>query len=234
MIIHYTPDAAPTDTDIVLPEEEAVHCYKVLRAKPGDQIYTTDGRGGLYTVNLTSISRQSCNGDIVHYEIQRPTDYTLSIAIAPTKKPSRIEWAIEKMVEIGVHNIWIINTQRSLSSRLKEQRLSNIMISAMKQSKNLYLPQLTMNVAWKDLIKAAEGIPYRYIAHCEDPTHHLARLCPASNSSIIAIGPEGDFTLEEINMAKDNEWREVNLGPSRLRTETAGVVAAGIVSYINI
>lgn len=233
MIIHYVQDNSLDSTSIYLRGDEALHCAKVLRKRIGDEIYVTDGLGRLYTCKITEISKTECKSQIVKSEQFSPRPYRLTIAICPTKKQSRIEWFIEKAIEIGVSRIILTKTKRTEKSRLKQDRIHKIAISAMKQSKNLYLPEIIMDYDWNDLI-VRDDLGHRYIAHCEDPDTHLAKVCPRAQDCIVAIGPEGDFTNDEIQEALSNGWKEVNLGASRLRTETAGVVAASILANINI
>jgi len=233
MIIHYSQDIDLDRNQLTLDADEALHCYKVLRKRVGDTIYVTDGAGGLYTCELSEISKTSCVADIIHEETQAKRKYNLTIAICPTKKQSRIEWFVEKAVEIGVNKIILTQTKRTEKSRLKKERIEKIVMSAMKQSKNLYLTEVVLDAKWQDLI-SREDLGEKYIAHCEDPETHLAKICPVNTDCIVAIGPEGDFTNEEINEALLLGWKEVNLGSSRLRTETAGVVVASVLSQINM
>lgn len=233
MIIHYSQDINLERNIITLKDDEAQHCAKVLRKRIGDEIFVTDGKGALYTCSLEEISKTECQASINDSQLFAPRNYQLTIAICPTKKQSRIEWFVEKAVEIGIARIILIQTQRTEKSRLKEDRLHKIIVSAMKQSKNLYLPEVILNQSWKDLIQSST-YGERYIAHCEDPETHLAKVCGPSQNCIVAVGPEGDFTLHEIESALALGWKEINLGSSRLRTETAGVVVASILAQINL
>ena len=233
MIIHYTQDINLDRNIIKLTGDEAQHCAKVLRKRIGDEIYVTDGVGALHTCKITEISKTECTADILSSEQYAKRPYNLTISICPTKKQSRIEWFVEKAVEIGVSRIILTQTKRTEKSRLKEDRLHKIAVSAMKQSKNLYLPEIITDYTWSDLIDRTD-LGHRYIAHCEDPDTHLAKLSPVGEDCVVAVGPEGDFTLDEIESALALGWKEVNLGSSRLRTETAGVVVASVLAQINI
>lgn len=233
MIIHYAPTIDLESNTITLLGDEALHCAKVLRKRIGDEIYITDGAGALCTCRVEEISKTSCKTEIVSIQQYPKRNYSLTIAICPTKKQSRIEWFVEKAVEIGISRIIITQTKRTEKSRLKEERIHKIAISAMKQSKNLHLPEIVINCNWNTLINRSD-LGHRYIAHCEDPETHLSKVCPIGEDCIVAIGPEGDFTSNEINDALQLGWKEVNLGPSRLRTETAGIVAASVVAQINV
>jgi len=154
------------------------------------------------------------------------------LSVLPRSKVT-ILWFLEKAVEIGVSRIILTQTQRTEKSRLKEVRLHKIVVAAMKQSKNLYLPQVITNQNWNDLIQCND-YGDKYIAHCEDPKTHLAKICGPAQDCIVAIGPEGDFTTQEIKLALELGWKEINLGSSRLRTETAGVVVASVLAQINM
>lgn len=232
MIIHYAPDIDNESNKIVLQGDEALHCAKVLRKRIGDEVYITDGNGALYTCNLIEVSKTECQAEVKSIEQYAKRPYNLTISICPTKKQSRIEWFVEKAVEIGVSRIILTQTKRTEKSRLKAERIHKIVVSAMKQSKNLFLPEIILDYTWKELI-ARTDLGHRFIAHCEDPDTHLAKLCPTREDCIVAVGPEGDFTPEEIESAISLGWKEVNLGSSRLRTETAGVVVASIIAQIN-
>ena len=233
MIIHYTKDIQLDINSITLKGDEALHCAKVLRKRIGDDINVTDGEGALHSCQIVEISKTECVADILSSRQIAERPYNLTISICPTKKQSRIEWFVEKAVEIGVSRIILTQTQRTEKSRLKVDRLHKIIVSAMKQSKNLYLPEIVTDYSWSDLINRKD-LGHRYIAHCEDPDTHLAKVCPVGEDCVVAIGPEGDFTMDEIESALVLGWKEVNLGSSRLRTETAGVVVASVLAQINI
>lgn len=233
MIIHYTQEVDKAKQRLTLIDDEAQHCAKVLRSREGDSIYATDGEGILYTATLVSVNKLKCIAEITEIHKTPLPKYQLTIAICPTKKQSRIEWFVEKAVEIGVARIIMMHTKRTEKPRIKVERLNKIIISAMKQSKNLYKPELIMNTSYEQVI-TLPSYGTKYIAHCEDPSQHLSRLCKPHTDCIVAIGPEGDFTGPEIQQAHELGWQEVNLGASRLRTETAGVVVASILSQLNI
>ena len=233
MIIHYSKDINLELNSITLTDDEAQHCFKVLRKRIDDEIYVTDGIGGLYTCKISEISKTQCRAEIISTQQYTKRPYNLTIVICPTKKQSRIEWFVEKAVEIGVARIILTQTQRTEKSRLKEDRLNKIIVSAMKQSKNLYLPEIIIGQSWKEVIQCAE-YGDKYIAHCEDPETHLAKVCGPAQDCIVAVGPEGDFTSHEITSALELGWKEINLGGSRLRTETAGVVVASVLAQINM
>lgn len=229
MIIHYSQHIGADTVEII--GEEAKHCAKVLRARLGDEIYVTDGKGTLCHASIFEIDKECIKANIISREEQAAPSYHLTVAVCPTKHASRIEWAVEKMVEIGVHRIIIMKTKRTERSNYKEKRLQKIILSAMKQSKNLYLPELICDMPWSEVL--TQEIPNKYIAHCEDVQSHLAKVCPVASDCMLAIGPEGDFTSDEVAMAQEKGWKEVNLGPTRLRTETAAVYGTTSIALMN-
>ena len=220
------------DNEALLTTEEAGHCSRVLRKRVGDTINVTDGNGKLYSSSISEMTKKEVIlQDLKLIESQDDVS-SLIIAIAPTKNIARFEWFLEKATEIGVKTIIPILTKRSERKVLKPERCYKILLSAMKQSKNLYLPKLYDLVKFEQLF-ALENIPQqKYIAHCMEPEKHLGVIYNAAENGIVMIGPEGDFTPDELELCKKNEWQEVSLGPSRLRTETAGIVAAHVVSMV--
>ena len=213
--------------EAILTEEEAHHCLNVLRHNIGDSINVTDGKGGMYKARITAKSKKECTLSIEDFEIHSPGALKhLTIAIAPTKNIERFEWFIEKAIEVGIHKIIPITTSRSERNTIKPERIHRIAVSAMKQSNHLYLPEITELTKWNDFLKQEKNT-YNYIAHCNTPhIPHLKTMLNLHQDVTICIGPEGDFTVEEVKLALDNSFLEVGLGNSRLRTETAGVYAA--------
>ena len=231
MEYYYVQDL--TAENILLSPEESQHCTKVKRHKVGDTIAVTDGQGCLAKAVIISIDKQHCALNVTDREYgigQR--DFTFHLAIAPTKNRDRIEWLMEKCVEIGIEKITLITTARSERSRVDLSRLERIAISAMKQSQTTYLPEI-QSCSFEELIsntKDEQG--ERYIAWCETgvESKELAA-CPLSSSNIILmIGPEGDFSQEEVITAQAAGFQEVRLGPKRLRTETAGLYGCCVVA----
>ncbi len=221
------------DDCITLYDDEHRHCSKVMRARVGDEVYVTDGLGHLYHTRITTQERSSTELHITATTTTPRPNRHLRLAIAPTKNASRIEWMLEKAIEIGVNEIYFINTSRGVSKRVKVDRLHRIAVGAMKQSKNLRLPTL------HDIQDIAEVVSHAsdstlYVAHCADVEEHLAKqLIKTSPEDItIFIGPEGDFTTQEVDLLLGAGAKEVNLGTSRLRTETAAVVGASIVATV--
>lgn len=229
MHLFYTPDI--NGSEYVLSEEESKHCTKVLRLKENDIVYLVDGNGGFYKAAISVISGKKCSLKIL--ETQKDfgkKKYRLHIAIAPTKNIDRIEWFIEKVTEIGIDEITPIICQRSERKIIKTERLEKIAISAMKQSIKAYLPKINEAQNFNEFIKNATS-NIKCIAHClPENKQDFKTLISNEKDLLILIGPEGDFTPQEIQMALVNNFIPVTLGESRLRTETAGIMAAAIIN----
>ena len=219
------------ESEIVLSKEESKHATKVLRKKEGDILNFTDGKGGFYKADITVADTKKCRLQIISSE-QKPKqhNYHLHIAIAPTKNMDRYEWFLEKATEIGIDEITPIICEQSERKVIKTERCNRILLSAIKQSLKFHLPKLNKAMPLKEFLKKDfEG--NKYIAHCEDGEKTELRKEEKANKNTVLIGPEGDFTAAEIEIALQNQFKAVSLGKSRLRTETAGVVA---VHTINI
>ena len=227
-VIYYYSTDITADT-ILLTDDEHRHCSKVTRRRVGDRINVTDGQGTLYETEIAHIEKHTTTLKKVSEYKTAPPLYRLGIAIAPTKNPARLEHFVEKVTEIGISEIYLTYTHRTEASKIKEDRLQRIMISAMKQSKNFYLPQLVIVATLTELIDKGKSFDQRFVAHCDNPKLSLLQQLK-QGSLLIAIGPEGDFTEEEIQQLKSSNFSEVQLGQSRLRTETAGLVAAAWVA----
>lgn len=228
MWLFYTPDI---QDDMRLPEDEAGHCIRVLRMKEGDRIRLTDGKGSFYNAVISSVSGKQCIVHIENKEVQQPLwDGHLHIAVAPTKLMDRNEWFVEKAVEIGVDEITFLKTEHSERDVIKMERIGKIAVSAMKQSQKATLPVLNGMTAFQNLVeKGFNGD--RFIAHCEPGSKLLLQdaVIPG-HDTLVLIGPEGDFSRAEIDIALKAGFRPVSLGPSRLRTETAALVATHIMN----
>ena len=214
-----------------LPEEEAAHCIRVLRMKEGDSIRLTDGKGCFYDAVISAVSGKRC---MVHIERKEQQEQLwngyLHIAVAPTKLMDRNEWFVEKAVEIGVDEITFLKTDHSERDVIKMERIEKIAVSAMKQSQKATLPELNGMTPLRSFIEQGfDGD--KYIAHCEPGSKVLLQdaLTPGHNS-LVLIGPEGDFSPAEIEMALKAGFKPISLGPSRLRTETAALVAVHIMN----
>jgi len=228
MIIFYSRDI--NDSTAKLINEECMHCAKVLRKKLGDKVFVTDGKGNLYSGEIGLISKKVVEiSQLVELENQK-APHKIAIAIAPTKNIDRYEWFLEKVTEIGVTDIYPFLAKRSERKIIKPERLEKRMIAAMKQSKNLHKPTLHPLVGLKELLNFDfEGVS-KYIAHCMEPEAALQKLYTSGTNAIVLIGPEGDFTEDEVSLAEENNWLEVSLGKARLRTETAGLVACHLLN----
>lgn len=232
MHLFYTPDIS--GNEYYLSEEESKHCTKVLRLKENDIVYLVDGNGGFYKAAISAISGKKCLLRIEETQKEfGKRNYRIHIAIAPTKNIDRIEWFVEKATEIGIDEITPIICQRSERKVVKTDRLEKIAISAMKQSIKAYLPKINEAQTFNDFVKHYSA-SLKCIAHClPDNKQELKSLIKSHNDILILIGPEGDFTNHEIELALKNNYLPVSLGESRLRTETAGIAACVSVQIIN-
>ena len=234
MYLFYCPDIEKTQT---LSEEESGHCVRVLRYTAGDEILITDGKGTTYTAKITNPHPKHCDFEIVSCEKQeRHHHFHLHIAIAPTKNIERMEWAIEKCVEIGVDEITPLLCRFSERKQLRTDRLEKIILSAAKQSLTPFLPVLHELTPYEEFISrqkpAVSG--QRFIAHCyKDEKRFLKDEIERGRDVLVLIGPEGDFSEQEVADALALGFVPVSLGNSRLRTETAAVVACHTAVLIN-
>lgn len=232
MHIFYSPNIG--DDTFFLEEEESKHAVRVLRLKEKDKIIVVDGKGGFYQTEITKADPKKCALNILHSEKSyEKKDYFIHVAIAPTKNIERIEWFLEKSVEIGIDKISFIQCQRSERKTINIERLEKIAINAMKQSLKAYLPQLSEMISFKDFLNSKLE-DHKYIGHLEEvEKKDLFKTAPKKGSYCVLIGPEGDFSAEEIEKAKSKEFIPVTLGNSRLRTETAGLVSCHTLNLIN-
>ncbi len=231
MYLFYTPHIAVSHC---LSEEESAHCVRVLRYTLGDEILLTDGQGTTYTARITNPHPKHCEFEILSSEKQAPNHaFRLHIAIAPTKNVERLEWMVEKCTEIGVDEITPILCRFSERKQLRTDRLEKIILSAAKQSLTPYLPKLNELTPYDELIRRATEQD-RFIAHCyKNEKRELKDLIRKGNSVLVLIGPEGDFSEQEVQDALSLGFLPVSLGNSRLRTETAGVVACHTAVLMN-
>jgi 16S rRNA (uracil1498-N3)-methyltransferase len=216
-----------------LDAEESRHCIKVLRKKNGDVIHLTDGKGFFYEASIIKADPVQCDFKIINQTQQSEKNFSIHIAIAPTKNADRMEWFVEKAVELGVDKITLIECAHSERIYLKPDRLKKIACSAMKQSLKAMLPVIEGPVKLNTvIIQADEAL--RFIAHVDhsNPLHLKDAASPAQRY-LAMIGPEGDFSDPELALAEQHSFRKVSLGTSRLRTETAGIAACHILNLIN-
>ena len=223
----FAPDIAET---LTLPEDESGHCVRVLRLKEGDEIEIVDGNGNCYLCRITLAHHKRCAVEIVSEEHEIPHwGAGITIAIAPTKNLDRMEWMTEKCTEMGVDAIVPLRCRFSERKELKTERLMKILVSAMKQSLKSTIPNLSGMTPISDVI----NMPFqgrKYIAYCDPsvPRKLFAREYRPDEPALIMIGPEGDFSQDEIKMALDAGFVPISLGDSRLRTETAAVMACAM------
>lgn len=232
MHIFYSPDI--TGNSYQLSESEAKHCSCVLRLAVGSLIYMIDGAGSLYTAKIVDLSAKKCMVDIVDvkHDYGKRNCY-LHVAIAPTKNIDRFEWFLEKATEIGIDEITPIICEHSERQVFKTDRAKKIIIAAAKQSVKAFLPKINELVKFENLVKRNfDG--RKLIAHCGAGEKILLQkaIKPCENA-LVLIGPEGDFSFNEIQLAQQNNFVEISLGTSRLRTETAAIHACSTVCLIN-
>jgi 16S rRNA (uracil1498-N3)-methyltransferase len=222
-----------TENEFTLSSEESKHICKVLRKKDGDTLNFTDGKGNLLIAKImTADSRKTRVSIVEKQQEEKQHNYYLHIAIAPTKNMDRFEWFLEKACEIGIDEITPIICSRSERKVLKTERCNRILLSAMKQSLKFHLPKMNEAISLKDFVKQDfEG--NKYIAHCGDSLRQGLREKKKEERTLILIGPEGDFSPTEIEMALQNQYKAVSLGKTRLRTETAGLVAVHTINIKN-
>ena len=242
MYLFYTPDI---ETSHFLSEEESAHCVRVLRYDRGDEILLTDGRGTTYHARITNPHPRHCEFEVLSQEKQEKThNIYLHVAIAPTKNIERLEWMVEKCTEIGVDEITPLLCRFSERKTLRIDRLEKIILSAAKQSLTPYLPKLNPLTDFGTFIDPSnspsrggigdESKMDKFIAHCyKDEKRELKDVLKKGRDVLILIGPEGDFSEQEVEMAIANGFVPVGLGRSRLRTETAGVVACHTAVLLN-
>jgi 16S rRNA (uracil1498-N3)-methyltransferase len=232
MHLFYTPDIS--ENIYTLNEIESKHCIKVLRLGTNDTIQLIDGKGGFYNAKITEPNPKRCTVEITKTQKEfGKRNHYLHIAIAPTKNIDRFEWFLEKATEIGIDEITPILCEHSERKAIKPERLEKIIISAVKQSLKGYKPKLNELTNLDDFLKM-NFKENKFIAHCEETNKILLKNnYNKGSNAIILIGPEGDFSPQEITLAKDNNFLEISLGESRLRTETAGVVACHTINLLN-
>jgi len=220
-----------TENEFTISSEESKHITRVLRKKEGDTLNFTDGKGNLLIAEIISSDLRKTRVKVIEkIDKEKGHNYYLHIAIAPTKNMDRFEWFLEKATEIGIDEITPIICDRSERKVIKTERCNRILLSAIKQSLKFHKPKLNEAISFTDFIKR-DFDGSKYIAHCEEGEKTELRKEEKEKRTLILIGPEGDFSPTEIEIALQNEFKSVSLGNSRLRTETAGIVA---VHTINI
>lgn len=217
------------DEKLYLDKNESYHCIKVLRYKIGDQINVVDGFGSKYLSKIMDIQSDSCELKIIQkYTSKRKIK--IHLCISPTKNHKRLEWMVEKIVEIGVDRISFIKCERSIRDSVNLDRLNKIALSAMKQTQNTFLPIIDQCINFSNIFDHISSED-RFIAHLNNKENkHLNSSLNSKRSRCILIGPEGDFTKNEVSLSCEQNFIEVSLGNTRLRTETSGVVSATILN----
>ncbi|CAN5337996.1 16S rRNA (uracil(1498)-N(3))-methyltransferase [soil metagenome] len=217
------------DPLLILSEETSKHVAQVLRIKIGENIHLTNGKGEIHLAEIIDSNKKSTTTKIISRHKIPPPVHKITIAISPVKNTNRFEWFFEKATEIGVSRIIPLVCERTEKQYLKMDRIKKILISAMLQSKQAWLPDLYEPTQFSNLISTSE-YDQKFIAHCEDDDKTMLQDYTSSSDAIILIGPEGDFTPQEIDAAIFNNFVPVSLGNNRLRTETAGIVAAVLLN----
>ncbi|MEO8932935.1 MAG: 16S rRNA (uracil(1498)-N(3))-methyltransferase [Xanthomarina sp.] len=233
MQLFYNPYLTEETTQIIFPKEESKHIIKVLRKTEGDLLHITNGFGWLFTAQISIADVKNCVAVITKKNRQEKRSYQVHLAVAPTKLNDRYEWFLEKATEIGIDTITPIICENSERKVIKPERFEKILQAAMKQSLSCYLPKLQEAISFKDFI----ALPHSgqiFIAHCEETNKKSLKTEISPNQDItILIGPEGDFSVKEIEQALYSHFIPVTLGNTRLRTETAAIVACHSVAFVN-
>ena len=229
--LFYAPDIAAVPE---LPEDESIHCTRVLRLKKGDPVTVTDGKGCFYSAVIENIQSKHCRISITERWEQKPLrNYAVHIAVSPTKNMERMEWFVEKATEIGIDTITFLHCHRSERKEIKLQRLIKTAVSAMKQSNKATLPKINEMVGFQEFI-SFDHKGYKMIAHCVDDCNQLiSHVYTPDCDALILIGPEGDFSRDEINAALSAGFTPISLGESRLRTDTAALIACHTIHLLN-
>ncbi|MBF1502008.1 16S rRNA (uracil(1498)-N(3))-methyltransferase [Prevotella pallens] len=231
----YVPNATE---DNELPTDEAIHAIRVLRLKIGDDIFLIDGKGNFYKAVVTLANSKHCLYEITQTLVQNKTwKGHIHLAIAPTKDISRIEWLVEKATEIGFDEISFLNCQFSERKNLRIDRIERIVISAMKQSRKAWKPIVNNMLSFEDFIQK-EVTGQKFICHCYNEIEKTDFFSNINNSGLfeeitVLIGPEGDFSINEVHQALQQQYKSTTLGNSRLRTETAGLAAVLMANLAN-
>ncbi|MBD2755514.1 16S rRNA (uracil(1498)-N(3))-methyltransferase [Spirosoma validum] len=240
MHLFYQPGVDSVGSVAFLREDDSRHAIKTLRLGIGDKIDVTDGHGNRYLAVITSADARRCQFRIMDTQTTPPRPFSVRICVAPTKNLDRIEWFVEKAVEVGIERISFFFGQHSERRVLKLERLEKIAVAAMKQSLQSYLPQLDEAVPFSELIKTVDE-EQRFIAHLpsmdlpdDNSPVNLAKVATPTGQYVVLIGPEGDFAEKEIQQAIAAGFQMVTLGTNRLRTETAALTACQLLNFLNV
>ncbi|PRP66142.1 16S rRNA (uracil(1498)-N(3))-methyltransferase [Nonlabens agnitus] len=232
MQLFYFSQPAATDEILSLEKEDTRHITKVLRKKVGDAIHVTNGEGDLFDATIVQLTSNKCQLQLNHLRFEATKKPQLHIAIAPTKMNDRMEWFLEKSTELGITTITPLLCSNSERRNIKEERFEKIIISAMQQSLRLHKPKLNPLTPLHEFLETASE-DLKLIAHCEETNkRHITELLDKKMDTLILIGPEGDFTPDEIEKALEHQFSPVHLGHTRLRTETAGIHVASLFNAL--
>ena len=233
MNIFYCPAAVLSDT-CVLDEAESAHLTKVLRKRENDELFVFDGKGKLFEARIENVGKKEATIFVTRLvEVEEQGKPRLHIAIAPSKNTERLEWFAEKATEIGITEITPLICKHSERKELRPDRIEKILLGASKQSMKLTIPVLNPVIKFEAFIKSVKAAERKFIAYCDEKSVHLKDAYHGGFDAVILIGPEGDFTREEVVLAEQNEFETVSLGKSRLRLETAGIYAATVFNLAN-
>ncbi|HEX3024687.1 MAG TPA: 16S rRNA (uracil(1498)-N(3))-methyltransferase [Chitinophagaceae bacterium] len=224
----YEQNIVTADSQFILSEETSKHCVQVLRMKTGEELNITDGKGNLFSATIISTDKKSCVVKINSATFSKQIQRKISIAVSLIKNAGRFEWFLEKATEMGVCEIIPLVCHRTERQHFRFDRMNNILIAAMLQSQQTWLPVLQNPTAFEAVIDSSQ-YPQKLIAHCEENKKAEIKDLQLTNEVQILIGPEGDFTADEIKAAIHKNYFPVNLGNTRLRTETAGVAASALL-----
>lgn len=233
MQLFYNPNITEQTEHIAFSKDESKHIVKVLRKSIGDELKITNGHGWLFSAHITNSDIKNCTASITTRTFQERKPYSLHLAVAPTKMNDRYEWFLEKATEIGIDSITPIICDHSERTVIKPDRFEKILQSAMKQSLHYYMPTLHEAISFQYMVKQ-EFVGQKFVAHCEDTDRiSLKNALHPKRDILILIGPEGDFSRSEIEKALQADFTPVTLGSTRLRTETAAIVACHSVAFVN-
>ncbi len=233
MIQFFAPEI---ESNPILPEGESQHAIKVLRLSAGDELQVTDGKGSRYRCRIVDPHQKRTLVEVVDkVEIAQPWPCNITLAVAPTKHLDRLEWMVEKMVEMGINKIVPVLCRHSERKELKVERLRKIALSAMNQSLKTTLPEINEMIPLKQFLDSLPDECDRFVGYCDadTPRRQLSHLVKPGNDTVVLIGPEGDFSPEEITFAMDKGFNAVTFGDVRLRTETAALFALNTIHVIN-
>jgi 16S rRNA (uracil1498-N3)-methyltransferase len=226
----YSSSADPFSKEVILDEDTSRHIVQVLRMKAGDQLNITDGKGNIIQASILEAHKKSCKLEVIKNEYHSADQPKTIMGISLIKNSSRFEWFLEKATEIGISEIVPLICSRTEKEKFRADRLQNILVSAIQQSRQAWLPILHQPIGFELLFAQEEVVnaPNKFIAHCIDSekTEFVKALQTTNGTRILLIGPEGDFTDSEVEFALRNKFTPVSLGKTRLRTETAAIVAA--------